>query len=115
MTPTRNEEGNENGRRFENRRNDVGSKITWSVLLAAVLGFAGIAWATAVSGGNKADVAVTMLNGDRAMNAEKITRLETQFQAVMFRLETIERNTYDIKKALSNSDRSRTNGNVEGY
>lgn len=82
------------------RRHDIGSKIVWGVLLAAVLGFAGVAWATAVMGGNKADVAITMVNEDRQKNTERLTRLETQFHSVLSKLEAIDRSTDNITKSM---------------
>lgn len=67
------------------RRQDVGSKISWLLIAAMVAGFANSAWSSAQRGMEKADKAIEMVNEDK----NRITRLETEYEGITYRLEEI--------------------------
>lgn len=70
---------------FQDRRNDIGGKLSWLVISIMLAGFGGFAWYTANKGIDKADAAMVVVN----INSNRITKLETQYEAINYRLEEI--------------------------
>lgn len=67
------------------RRNDLGGKLSWLLIAAMLTGFAGISWATAIKGGEKADEALKKI-GEQEI---EIAVLKTNFTAINYRLDEI--------------------------
>lgn len=67
------------------RRNDLGAKLGYALVVASIMGFSGVAWAMAMRGGDRADDAIRMVNEDR----QRLTRVETQFESINYRLDEI--------------------------
>lgn len=67
------------------RLSDLAVKLGYALIAASLIGFAGVAWATAMRGGDKADEAIKMVNEDR----QRLARIETQFEGINYRLDEI--------------------------
>lgn len=69
----------------EDKRSDIGNKISLLLIAAMITGFAGIAWATAIKGGDKAEIALTQIGDARV----EIATLKANFVAISYRLDEI--------------------------
>lgn len=69
----------------QDRRNDLGGKMSWFLIAAMVAGFSAFAWAQALKGEEKADKAIVLINEEKI----RIAVLETNFQAISFQLSEI--------------------------
>lgn len=67
------------------RRNDLGGKLSWFLIALMLTGFAGVAWATAIRGGEKADDAITQVGTLKT----EIAVLQANFSAISYRLDEI--------------------------
>lgn len=75
------------------RRDDMSKNMAWFLITLCVLGFVSIAWATAKDGTTKAEYAITSIHDKE----NRITKLETQFDGIKYRLDELKEQNEEIK------------------